>query len=561
MGGQADAVTRALTGEVFFSLVVAAVLAFVVSFVLLRWYLAAVKRAMRRSSGSARESAASGGDQIAAPPSASLQIVDVSHAEPANSAARGIAGRARAGRWQVLAVYGLAATAYAVSLTAIYLWAKGFELTPVRFALVLVWNYWPLVITAWLVWAIDARERIIAAAIYLAALAATTLPFLSPQFSVLSAVLGWMSLNVLPTLTAFVFLARRIRAAGPLVAAFLFFAVSGVQLVFHVVGEDDANIRRLAEIGSALGLGGVATFFATAMVGALVLGIVGWGALRIVGAAYRARRLSDQSIVISALWLIFTAFESMMLAFDGVRWFFVGLVTFVLFQIAAAIGFRIVRGTAATDHDAPKLLLLRVFSLGKRSERLFDRLSRLWRHAGSIRMIAGPDLATTTVEPHEFLDFVGGRLARRFIADRAGLEQRLAETTARRDPDGRFRVNDFFCHDDTWKMVLGALAADSDAVLMDLRGFGPSNSGCVYEIHELLSRVPLERFVLVIDETTDKTFLNRTLTDGWTRISAASPNRNVPEPQVRIFPLDGIAAGRLLKLVGTLATAAASKTA
>jgi hypothetical protein len=53
--------------------------------------------------------------------------------------------------------------------------------------------------------------------------------------------------------------------------------------------------------------------------------------------------------------------------------------------------------------------------LGKVSQRLFDALDKHWRHVGSIQMIAGPDLATTTVEPHEFLDFLRGRLARRFI--------------------------------------------------------------------------------------------------------------------------------------------------
>lgn len=561
MASQQDAVTRALTGELFFSLVVAALLAFIVSLLLLGWYLAAVKRAMRRTSGGYVPRSAGAPDQPAAPPVAPLQLVDVSGGQPIDPRARGFAWQAQAGRWQTLAVYAAAATAYAVSMTVIYLWAKGFEITPVRFAFVLVWNYWPLVITAWLAWTIDARERLIVGLLYLSAFALTTLPFLTAQFTLLSAILGWMSLNVLPTMTALVFLARPIRAVGPLVAAFLFFAVSGVQLIFNIVGQDVAHVRLLAQIGAALGLGGVQTFFATAAVGAIALGVVGWLALKLVGSAYRTRRLSDQSIVISSLWLIFTAFESMMLAFDGTPWFFAGLTTFVLFQLIAAIGFRIVLGMKTADHGAPKLLLLRVFSLGKRSAQLFDRLSRLWRHAGSIRMIAGPDLATTTVEPHEFLDFVGGRLARRFIADRAGLDQRLAETTAQRDPDGRFRVNDFFCHDDTWKMALGALAVDSDAVLMDLRGFGPANSGCIFEIHELLSRVPLERFVLAVDDTTDKAFLKQTLDDGWLRIAASSPNRPLSDPKVRVFPIEGKNADQLHRLVCALATAAAADAA
>ena len=52
-----------------------------------------------------------------------------------------------------------------------------------------------------------------------------------------------------------------------------------------------------------------------------------------------------------------------------------------------------------------------------------------------------------------------------------------------------------FCHNDTWKMVLKRLSRESDAVLMDLRGFLPDNQGCVFEINELLNVVPLDRVV------------------------------------------------------------------
>jgi hypothetical protein len=144
--------------------------------------------------------------------------------------------------------------------------------------------------------------------------------------------------------------------------------------------------------------------------------------------------------------------------------------------------------------------------LGKRSERLFDALAKHWRHVGSMRLIAGPDLATTTIEPHEFLDFLGGKLARRFIDGPDALNQRISEMDLKPDGDGRFRVCDFFCHEDTWQMTLTRLVADSDAVLMDLRGFSQENHGVVYEIEELISVVPLERVVFVIDQTTDEKF-------------------------------------------------------
>ena len=99
------------------------------------------------------------------------------------------------------------------------------------------------------------------------------------------------------------------------------------------------------------------------------------------------------------------------------------------------------------------------------------RLYKHWRHVGSIQMIAGPDLATTTVEPHEFLEFLRGRLARRFIDGPQALNLRLAEMDLERDQDGRFRVNDFFCREETWRTTLSHLVNQSEVVLMDLQIF------------------------------------------------------------------------------------------
>ncbi len=138
-------------------------------------------------------------------------------------------------------------------------------------------------------------------------------------------------------------------------------------------------------------------------------------------------------------------------------WIFTGLAGFFIDKMVVKVGFsRLCRGQKS---PAPKLLLLRVFSLGKRSERLFDALGKHWLRAGSVRMIAGPDLATSTVEPHEFLNFLNGKLARRFIDGSKTLDLRLQEMDTRPDCDGRSRVTDFFGHDDTWKMVLARLIA------------------------------------------------------------------------------------------------------
>jgi hypothetical protein len=554
MGGGRDAMTTALTGQLGLTLLVAAPLALLVSWLLLRAYLSAVKRAMLRRSGASAEAPRTEAQPIAAtPPAGRIEIAEVDPVAALSPEAADLASRVRWGRWRSAAVWTTAGLAYAAAITAAYFSANGIGFLPSRFAFITVCNAWPVVIALWLTVAVTRWERLAILAGYLALLAGAVVPAVGGSFTPLSAVAVWAIFNALPSLLVLAFLARPIRAVGPLVMAFLLFAVSGSQLAFTLAGTDDQSIRWMAETGARFGLGGHQTFAAVALAGALVLGALGWLALKLLGAAYRARLLSDQSIMLDAVWLIFAVCEGLYLAFAGPAWFGAALAAFLLYKLVAALGFRLLR--AGRERTGPQLLLLRVFSLGRRSRRLFDGLSTLWRHAGSIRMIAGPDLASSTVEPHEFLDFVGGRLARRFIAGADDLERRLIETSALRDRDGRFRVNDFFCHDDTWKMVLSRLARDSDAVLMDLRGFGPTNKGCVFEVHELLARVPLDRVVLVVDHTTDRTFLNGILIEGWSRLSASSPNFSLARAQVRVVALSG-RGGNAVRIANAVAAAA-----
>ena len=130
-----------------------------------------------------------------------------------------------------------------------------------------------------------------------------------------------------------------------------------------------------------------------------------------------------------------------------------------------------------------RLLLLRSFTLGERSERLFQQLETMWRSVGSIQLVGAPDVALTTLEPHELLDFMRGRSNREFVHDQVGVDARLASFDRDRDPDGRFRVNVIYCAgDSTWKYAVHRLLAESDCVLMDVRGFTRYRAGCVFEI-------------------------------------------------------------------------------
>jgi len=262
---------------------------------------------------------------------------------------------------------------------------------------------------------------------------------------------------------------------------------------------------------------------------------------------------------VDALWLVVCIVSAVGLSYDDPRWMLIAPLAFGVYKLVAWAGFAVI----GPDPDAPqrsatppqRLALLRVFALGSRSERLFDAVTVHWRHVGSVELIAGPDLATTTIEPHELLDFVRGRLARRFITDPAALQQRMRELDRQPDQDWRYRVNDFFCTDDSWRAVLARIVTECDAVLMDLRGFNAERAGCVWEIKELLQTVSLGRIVLLVDATTDEQFLRTAIEQGWAALSADSPNVGMAAPVLRLFRVRSLGGDTVRALLGELSAA------
>ena len=334
---------------------------------------------------------------------------------------------------------------------------------------------------------------------------------------------------------------------GPLVLAFMIAGVTGTILLTKIIGGSSATAQGLARI-----LGGMEAFIFILLAGFVILGVAGWGLLRLIGRRYRQKRMSDQALTFDAMWLIFAIANSIVLAPRDWRWLMIGLVAFGIYKLILWAAFTWYVKPAPAGRQNPTLLLLRVFSLGPRSLRLFDALAKHWLRAGPMVLIAGPDLVTGIVEPPEFLDFVGGRVSRRFVQGRDDLERRLAQLDARPDPDGRYRVNEFYCRSDTWQMTMRQLAANSDAVLMDLRSFSQSNQGCLYELGQLLDGVPLPQVLLIVDATTDQAFLQDKLQSLWGSVAADSPNRSSLDPEVRLYEVHsgtGAEARTLLNLL------------
>jgi hypothetical protein len=154
-------------------------------------------------------------------------------------------------------------------------------------------------------------------------------------------------------------------------------------------------------------------------------------------------------------------------------------------------------------------------------------------------MIAGTDLASSKLEPHEFLDFLRGRLTRYFISNDEQLERRLEQIDLLPDFDRRFRVTEFFCFDDTWRLALRRLIHRCERVLMDLRGFSPNHAGCVFELQTLINDVPLDRILLLVDSSTDLPYLRQVLADASHNIVPGSANANHGTIALRVLQMQG----------------------
>ena len=276
----------------------------------------------------------------------------------------------------------------------------------------------------------------------------------------------------------------------------------------------------------------------------------GWAIAR----AYQAKWASDQTLLILQWWFVSALWWTMLLGTQGGLAALLGLAPYallvlVLFVIALLRRRRVGRPV--------RLLLLRTFGARERSSRLLHDLTRWWRWIGSVELITAPDLASETLEPDEFLDFMRGRLARRFVTEEALVERRLRELDLRPDRDGRYRVNELLCQDQTWQLALEGMVAVVDAVLIDLRNFSARNSGVWYEVQRLVALLPLAQVVALIDQTTDRDAVQAALARAATRAPQSSPLRTDPDPAFRVVgwdsPSDNV--GRLIRALAQAATA------
>jgi hypothetical protein len=269
--------------------------------------------------------------------------------------------------------------------------------------------------------------------------------------------------------------------------------------------------------------------------------------VRLLARNYRTQRASDHMLATDVLMLTFTVWGFLALA--ATSWLTAAgtLIGFSCYKTSVRWHLKRLRNSSSLQ-SGRTLLLLRVFGFSRRSHQLLDDVGRYWRYVGPIRLLGGTDLAFSTINPREFLEFLNGRLTRSFINGQEDLEMRLEDRVATPDPDGRYRVEDFYCHENTWRFAVSSLARKADAVLMDLRGFQWTNQGCIFEIEQLIAWVSLGRVVILSDERTDLPLVEEVIRRAWRVLPSGSPNQSCKCSLLRILKVSS-SHGRTLKVL------------
>jgi hypothetical protein len=239
----------------------------------------------------------------------------------------------------------------------------------------------------------------------------------------------------------------------------------------------------------------------TMVLGASVLG--GRKAIDVLARLQERGFVSDISIS-AGIGLVFIALLfTVGLAIDGdLAIWQIGLAGAIWAGLScAAYTVAVRRGTK--PGPAKSLLVLRVFSTSRAAERLLDAVQTDWRYVGPVYQIAGPDLVRLNVDLYEFGKFVNAKLHELFLFGAVTCEQLQARLVRDADRGGRFRVNEVFCLETAWRSTVEQMMEVSDAILLDVRGFGPERRGTAFELELLVRRGFISRVVAIGDRTTN----------------------------------------------------------
>ena len=476
-----------LPGKIAFLLIVATVLSLIGALVIANRYRAAMQRLMKIGQKSASTAA------ITAPP----RILPAAADLPPSAVS--LADNRRAKRQLIAAFVALTLVMALTRTLHTQIMANG----PITWKTVLTlaaayaWAVVPViaVIDRW------RRRRLVATLLLWFVAAVALLTWRVNENVSFAQVLFWMSLEIgLPlVIVTALCLGGATRAVGPWLAPVFIIlcwaSQAGVDLLSELVDRGSPVIYWL--IGWLPATGAIVLF-------TLAPWLIAWWPARALGhwlaQAYARRRISELFYLFTAVWVIALT-GSALGAITDLGW---GALLDFLPLLWIPLGAQIMRKTTGRRPSGrpPILLVLRVFQQDANVQDLFDHVIDRWRLTGNTVLIAGTDLVDHTIDPDDIFTFIDGRLGERFIRSPADIARRLVDFEWQPDVEGRYRVNECYCHDTTWQQALAALVRASDVVLMDLRNFVAQNEGCLHELRVLATTSGLARVVVLINERT-----------------------------------------------------------
>lgn len=341
--------------------------------------------------------------------------------------------------------------------------------------------------------------------------------------------------NALPILLIFLFRLKKIKSVSLTISIFSFLTLLITSLIINFFSRNDNALRSATDILFDTGLKGDSfklSFFGLLIVVGL---LIAWQALRIFKYFYNQHQITQLQLFADAYLLIFGIYHASISASEGNSAYIVYIVAFVAYKIVSIFLFR---KNKENEDKITKLLYLRVFDLGEKSESLFKAIETEWRFAGPTQLITGPDLAHTTVEPHEIISYLAGNLKQSFSTSNEQVENNLKNIYMKPLFDNSYQTNEMFCDNIHWKTILNGLVKKTDVVLMDLRSFDKKYEGCIFEIRQLCYLFDLHKCVFVVDKNTNQTFLEETFKGCFAALPIDSPNAMGREVSVNLFELD-----------------------
>lgn len=342
--------------------------------------------------------------------------------------------------------------------------------------------------------------------------------------------------NFIPLLLIFLLRLKKIKTVGLFFFGFFTIVLAGPLFLYFDLSKNMEHFERVISplIGSDLGRPMI-HFLLIGFSGSIALGI-SWFLFRQIRNLYTSKKINDIQLNADSIVLLFNIIYAIYILLEDPKYALLSLLAFPAYKLAGYLPFYFLRKRKVKE-VSPRMLLLRVFALGVDSRNLFERILRHWRYAGSVQMISGPDLATTTIEPHEVISYVSGNLNKSFCEDEASIIKNVSAADTLPDLDSTHRVNEFFCRDNNWKLVLKELVKQSDVVLMDLRSFTKQFNGCQFEIKALVNLFPLDKIIFIVDEKTDIDFTKQIFTEAFMEADPHSVNLLI-HPLVNLYKTD-----------------------